>query len=220
MPAAVLWDLDGTIVDTEPVWLASEHALAARYGATWTDEDGYALVGNDLLESGRAIKQVMGLELSPEEIVVLLVAELAEHMRSGSLTWRPGAPELLAALHEAGVPQCLVTMSYRSIADGLVDRLPAGTFDAVITGDEVSHGKPHPEPYLAAARALGVDPTACVAIEDSTTGTRSAAAAGCAVLAVPNHVEIAPGDRISFTDTLAGLAPDDLLRLTDAPPLD
>lgn len=200
-PAAVLWDLDGTLVDTEPLWMAAETALAAEHGVTWTQEDGLALVGSDLMDSARTIEARIRSGLAPEEIVAHLVGEIAGAMRS-DLPWRPGAAELVRALADAGVPQALVTMSYREIAQPVVDLLP---FDAVVTGDSVSRGKPHPEPYLAAARALGVDAADCLAVEDSATGAASADAAGCVVLAVPHMVAVPDGPRRRLRTTLAGL---------------
>jgi HAD superfamily hydrolase (TIGR01509 family) len=119
--------------------------------------------------------------------------------------WRPGARELLEALRAEGVPSALVTMSWRSLADAVVAALPDGAFAVVVTGDEVAHGKPHPEPYRAAARLLGVEPEDCVAIEDSNTGAKSAVAAGCTVLCVPHHVPILEGERRVFVDSLRGL---------------
>jgi beta-phosphoglucomutase-like phosphatase (HAD superfamily) len=101
-------------------------------------------------------------------------------------------------------------MSYRRFVAPILDTLPPGTFEAVVTGDGVSQGKPHPEPYLKAAAALGVDPADTLAIEDSNTGARSAEAAGCTVLVVQNHVPVLPGDRRVFADTLVGLTLDDL----------
>jgi HAD superfamily hydrolase (TIGR01509 family) len=202
-PAAVLWDLDGTLVDTEPLWMAAETRLAARHGATWTEEDGLALVGSDLLDAARLIEARIRSGMTPEEIVDHLVHELGEAMRRDQ-PWRPGATELVGALADAGVPQALVTMSYRAIAEPVIEALP---FDAVVTGDEVEHGKPHPEPYLAAARALGVDPSDCLAVEDSATGAASADAAGCVVLVVPHMVPVPEGPRRVRRDSLAGLDP-------------
>ncbi|MFY0405389.1 HAD family hydrolase [Solicola sp. PLA-1-18] len=213
LPAAVLWDLDGTIVDTEPIWIAAEFDLARRHGAEWSDDDAMQLVGNDLLESGRYIKKRMDLDLEPEEIVADLIAAVLRHMESGDLQWRPGALELLAQLRSAGVLLGLVTMSWRSIVESLLPHLPEDVFDVVMTGDEVSAGKPDPEPYLAAARALGVDPRDCVAVEDSPTGARSAQAAGCHVLAVPHHVPVGEEDRRTVRQSLVGLTPQDLGRL-------
>lgn len=212
LPAAVLWDMDGTLVDTEPYWMATESALAEEYGATWTHEDAMHLVGNDLLTSGRYIKQRMGLPQSAEEIVEMLLDGVVARVQH-AVPWCPGARELLLALHDAGVPCGLVTMSYQRFVAPIVEHLPPETFRVIVTGDLVEYGKPHPEPYLTAAASLGVDPADCVAIEDSNTGATSAAAAGCRVLVVPNHVTVPAGERRVFRTSLEGLAPADLAAL-------
>jgi HAD superfamily hydrolase (TIGR01509 family) len=201
---AVLWDLDGTLVDTEPYWMATELALAEEHGATWTHDHALQLVGNDLLDSGRYIREVMGLEMSAEEIVDYLIDGVVTQVEQ-AVPWRPGAPELLAALQEADVPCGLVTMSYERLVAPILGGLPPETFRVIVTGDQVERGKPHPEPYLTAAAALGVAPGECVAIEDSNTGARSAEAAGCPVLVVENHVTVAPGPRRTFAPSLSGL---------------
>lgn len=202
--AAVLWDMDGTLVDTEPYWIATEYALAEEYGGTWSHELALELVGNDLLESGRFIAERMPLPLSPEEVVERLLDGVVARVEE-DVPWRPGARELLADLRAHGVPCALVTMSYERFVGPILAALPPGSFQVVVTGDQVTRGKPDPEPYLSAARLLGVAPGDCLAIEDSNTGCRSAESAGCTVLAVPNHVPLAPGERRVFADTLAGL---------------
>ncbi|MEP9383442.1 HAD family phosphatase [Nocardioides sp. KR10-350] len=209
---AVLWDMDGTLVDTEPYWIDTEFALAERYAATWTREDALALVGNDLLESGRYIKERMGLPHSPAEIVEELLDGVVERVRH-EVPWRPGARELLADLRTAGVRCGLVTMSYERFVAPILAHLPPETFAVIVTGDQVSFGKPHPEPYATAAAALGVRPEECLAIEDSGTGAQSAEAAGCAVLVVENHVPVPAGERRVFRDTLEGLTAGDLAAL-------
>jgi HAD superfamily hydrolase (TIGR01509 family) len=206
---AVLWDMDGTLVDTEPLWIASEYELAERSGATWSREHALNLVGWDLLDSGRYIRDHMGLEMEPEEVVQLMLDRVVAGVRDG-VDFRPGVLELLAEQRRAGVPAALVTMSYRSLAEAVVAGLPAGTFAAVVVGDEVGNGKPHPEPYLTAARLVGADPARCVAIEDSTTGATSAQAAGCRVLAVPHHVAVPPAPGRSVVPSLEGVRLADL----------
>jgi HAD superfamily hydrolase (TIGR01509 family) len=204
-PAAVLWDMDGTVVDTEPYWIESEFALAERHGGTWSREHALNLVGHDLLDSGRYIREHMGIDLDPAEIVEQLLDGVIEQIRV-AVPWRPGAVDLLEDLHAAGVPCALVTMSYRRFVDPILEALPEGLFTAVVTGDAVERGKPYPDPYLKAARLLGVDPADCLAIEDSNTGARSAESAGCVVLCVPNHVPVLEGERRVFADTLVGLS--------------
>lgn len=210
LPAAVLWDLDGTIVDTEPLWIDAEYDIARRNNAEWTEQDAMKLVGSDLLDSGRYIRERMDLTMTAEQVVDELVTVMAKRM-AGPVEWRPGALDLLADLREHGVPTALVTMSYRAITEPLLARLPSDTFDAVVVGDEVQYGKPHPEPYLAAARNLGIDPADCIAIEDSPTGAASAQAAGCLVLVIPNHVPVPVVPNRTSRDTLEGLGAGDLV---------
>jgi len=204
--------MDGTLVDTEPYWIETEFELAEKYGGTWSTEHALELVGSDLIESGRYIREHMGIDLEPSEIVEQLLDSVVARVEH-SVPWRRGAVELLASLHEADVPCALVTMSYRRFVVPILARLPEGTFAAVVTGDAVTHGKPHPEPYLKAAAELGVEPGVCLAIEDSNTGVRSAESAGCTVLVVPNHVPVLPGERRIFRDTLVDLTSTDLCRL-------
>ena len=204
--------MDGTLVDTEPYWIEVEYALVAEHGGTWSREHALNLVGNDLLVSGAYIREHGGVDLEPEEIVDRLLDGVVERI-SRQVPWRPGAVELLADLRAAGVPCGLVTMSYERFVAPVLEALPVGTFTAVVTGDAVTVGKPHPEPYLTAAGLLGVDPSACLAIEDSNTGAKSAVAAGCTVLVVPNHVPVLEGERRVFLDTLVGVTVDQLRSL-------
>ena len=191
-PAAVLWDMDGTLVDTEPYWIATEYALVAEYGGHWSDEHARSLVGFDLRDAAAVLRDRGRVDLPIDDIVNRLLDGVIERVRH-KVPWRPGARALLIALRKQQIPCALVTMSWSRFADAVVSALPPGSFDVVITGDEVTHGKPHPEPYLAAAAALGVQAKDCVAIEDSPTGVRSAVAAGCRTFAVPNVVDVPAG---------------------------
>ncbi|HEV7145531.1 MAG TPA: HAD family phosphatase [Pedococcus sp.] len=214
LPAAVLWDMDGTLVDTEPYWISAEHAIVEEAGGVWSDEYAHQLVGNDLLVSAQFIRDHSPVDLEPVQIIENLLERVIVQVRE-HVPWRPGAVELLTALGEQGVPSALVTMSWRSLAEAVVGALPEGTFAAVVTGDEVEHGKPHPEPYLAAATALGVAVEDCVAIEDSPTGVRSAVAAGVPTLAVPHIVPVPVTVGAVQVPNLQGLEPRDLLALFD-----
>ena len=212
-PAAVLWDMDGTLVDTEPYWMKAEWEVVSRHGGTWSKEHALAVVGADLLDAGAYIRENGPVPLTPHEIVELLLDSVVDSIRE-EIPWRPGARELLDEVRMSSTPSALVTMSWRRFADPVVQALPAGSFDTVVVGDDVERGKPHPDPYLLAAQRLGVDPRDCLAIEDSPTGVASALAAGCTVLAVPNHVEVPePSDvdgRFLRRDSLAGLRHADL----------
>nr|WP_281385864.1 HAD family phosphatase [Nocardioides luti] len=196
-----MWDMDGTLVDTEPYWIDVEFEIAERHGGTWSKQHALNLVGNDLLESGRYIREHMGIDRSPEQIVEELLDGVVDRVRQ-AVPWQPGALELLTSLRESGVPCALVTMSYERFVAPILGHLPAETFRVIVTGDTVELGKPHPEPYLTAAAALGLRPEQCLAIEDSNTGAKSAEAAGCTVLVVENHVPVLDGPRRVFRDTL------------------
>lgn len=216
LPAAVLWDMDGTIVDTEPYWIDAEYDIVEAHGGTWSHEHAKALVGSDLLDSGAYIRDHGGVDREPVEIVEMLLDRVVARIQV-EVPWRPGARELLADLRSAGVPTALVTMSWRRFADEVVRCLPEGSFDAVVVGDDVQFGKPHPEPYLTGARLLGVDPEHCLAIEDSPTGVRSAIDAGCRVLGVPHVVDIPVFDdsenRLTLARTLDGMSVQSLREL-------
>jgi HAD superfamily hydrolase (TIGR01509 family) len=208
-PAAVLWDMDGTLVDTEPYWIECEYELVAEFGGSWNDEKAHSMVGNDLRVSAAILRDEGGVDLPIDDIVNRLLDGVVARVQR-KVPWRPGARDTLTALRKAGIPCALVTMSWTRFADAVVKTLPPGTFDVVITGDEVTHGKPHPEPYLTAANRLGVRAKDCVAIEDSPTGVRSAVAAGCRTFAIPNVVDIPDGRGYTVVRSLRELDPREL----------
>jgi HAD superfamily hydrolase (TIGR01509 family) len=197
LPAAVLWDMDGTLVDTEPYWMETEWALAERHGGAWSTEHALNLVGKALLDSGVYIRRHMGIDLSPEQIVDELLDGVVERVRR-EVPWRPGGRELLRDLRASGVPCALVTMSWMRFVEPILEHLPPDTFGAVVTGDRVELGKPHPEPYLRAAAELGVDPKRCAVVGDIGADVEAAQAAGARGVLVPTprtrreEVEAAP----------------------------
>src|SRR4051794_39563716 len=148
--------MDGTIVDTEPYWIAAEYELVDSHGGTWTPELALSLVGNALLDSAEVLR-ANGVDLAPEVIVEHLLDEVIRGCQR-VIPWRPGAQRLLAELGRAGVPCGLVTMSYLRLAETVTAGLPPGSFATLVTGDQVRDGKPHPEAYLLAAERLGADP--------------------------------------------------------------
>jgi HAD superfamily hydrolase (TIGR01509 family) len=210
VPAAVLWDMDGTLIDSEPYWIAAEIELCAKFGVAWTHEDGLQLVGNSL-EFSAAILRERGVLLPPEDIITHLVGRVTVQVRENT-PWMQDAFDLLNAVLAAGIPCALVTMSYKQLADALLARVPEA-FAVVVTGDEVSRGKPDPEAYLLAAKRLGVDVTKCVAIEDSNAGVGSALASGARTIGVRRHVEVPAQPELSRVASLAGMTVDDLRRI-------
>lgn len=208
LPAAVLWDMDGTLIDTEPDWMAAETALLARFGRSWTAEQGLTLVGSGLEDSARVLQE-HGARLEVPVIVDTLTDLVLERLRQ-RMPWRPGALELLAAVRDAGVPTALVTMSVRRMAEAVAAAVPFPAFDLIVSGSDVTHPKPHPEAYLRAAAGLGVPIADAVAIEDSAPGLASAVAAGATVIGVANVVALPGGSRWTLWPTLAGRSLDDL----------
>jgi HAD superfamily hydrolase (TIGR01509 family) len=175
-PAAVLLDMDGTLVDSEPAWEQAIHELVARFGLRWGPQDDLDIVGAAIPAVGALLVE-RGAGWDSPRIEQWLHERVAE-IQAGHVPWRPGARQLLEGLVAAGVPTALVTMSYRSLALRVADAAPEGALRVVVAGDDVMHGKPDPEAYLTAARLLGVVATRCVAVEDSVTGISAALASG------------------------------------------
>ena len=207
-PAAVLWDMDGTLIDSEHYWLSSEQELAESWGAQWTAEDGEKLIGMSLYESTEIVKEKLGIDISPDEITEILTNSVTLKLEK-EIIWRPGVLELMADLQAKGIKTALVTMSMRRMALSVAERLPTGHFDVVVAGDDVTRGKPHPEPYLRAAELLGVDIRDCVAIEDSLTGLTSAEASGAIAIGIPNIVLLPEQEGRIIWPTLLGLTAED-----------
>lgn len=208
--AAVLWDMDGTLVDTEPYWMASEVALIESFGGTWSHEQALQLVGMGLEDSAR-ILQDAGVRMSVHDIVDHLTDAVTSRLATDGVPFRPGAKELLADLREAGIKTGLVTMSLRRMALSVVDLIEFEAFDVVIAGDDSTRPKPYPDPYLQAFDALGVTPEQSVAIEDSPNGLRSAVASGAAVIGVPLMVSITGAGAHAVWPSLDGVTADDLV---------
>jgi HAD superfamily hydrolase (TIGR01509 family) len=201
--------MDGTLIDSEHYWLASEQELAAEHGATWGPTDGLDLVGMSLHESSLVIKQRIGSDLEPEAIVNRLTNEVVARLNN-HVPWRPGAKELLLELRERGIRTALVTMSLNRMAMSVVDALTKDfdgqvPFDLVLGGDDVPRGKPHPDPYLIAAERLGVAIEDCIAIEDSLNGLVSAEASGAKSIGVPNVVALPERPGRTIWPTLEGI---------------
>lgn len=215
-PAAVLWDMDGTLIDTEPLWIAAETELVASFGGTWTHEDGLSLVGGPMTQAA-SVLQARGVDLPAGEIIDFLNARVAAGV-AASTPWQPGARELLEALASAGVRMALVTSSFEVLAEPFARA--AGCFEVVVAGDRVREPKPSPEPYLTAAAALGVPVERCVAVEDSRSGIASAVAAGARVLAVEVLVPVEARPGLSRVRGLDAVTVADLARIAAGETLD
>ncbi len=207
--SAVLWDMDGTLIDTEPFWIAAETELVEAHGGVWTHEDGLRMVGSSMTVSAGILRS-RGVDLPDDEIAAFLNSRVAAGVAAG-VPWQPGAERLLKDLKAAGVPMALVTSSFRVLAEPFAAVAPF--FDVVVAGDDVSRPKPDPEPYLRAAEALGVDVARCVALEDSRSGIASAVASGARVVAVEVMQPVEPRPGLSRVASLDDLTIEDLARV-------
>lgn len=206
--AGVLWDMDGTLVDSEKLWDVALYEAAEWLGGKLTEQQRLTLVGSNMDATAAYLLEVTGQEPTAGRI-----AETGEWIRARTarlfddeLPWRPGAREALTAVRAAGLACALVTSTERSLTELALNTIGREFFDVTVCGDEVDGlNKPLPEPYLRAARLLGVAPERCVAVEDSVPGTESAVAAGCVVLVVPNDVAVDPGERRVFRESLVGV---------------
>jgi HAD superfamily hydrolase (TIGR01509 family) len=209
---AVLFDMDGVLVDSEPVWYDVETALVERMGGRWSPADQAKCIGGTVDWFCRYVIELTGSDRTPEDVEAEVLASMAARF-ADALTVHEGALDLVDAVRARGARTALVTSSYRALVDPALGWLGAERFDAVITGDEVTRGKPHPEPYLTACEVLGVPPDRAVVIEDAPSGIAAAEAAGCAVVAVPSVAPIEPAPRRFVMDRIGDIDPDWLLGL-------
>jgi HAD superfamily hydrolase (TIGR01509 family) len=212
---AVLFDMDGTLVDSEKLWDVSMRELYARFGGVMTPEVRGATVGGSAESVIKLVFADLGLPPDPQEMadVADWLHEITGDLFDAGLPWCDGARELLEELAAADVPMALVTNTRRALTERALNSIGRHYFTVSVCGDEVPSGKPAPDPYRQAAALLGLDPAHCLAIEDSVTGAASAEGAGCPVLVVPNDVEVPAGPRRRHARTLAEIDLDGLRRV-------
>ncbi len=205
--AAILSDMDVTMVDTEPLWFNTEVLMMANYGLEWTEQDQIHCHGvssdqvaqymaGRIEESGQRAPTAAELD---DRFLEIMLEQFGHSMPSP----QDGIIELLADVKDHDIPRALVTSSPRPLMKQVVRELAAGLFDATVSADDVEHRKPDPSPYLQAAELLGVDPSECIAIEDSPTGMASALAAGTFVVGVDHMGQLQPGPRRVIVDSLS-----------------
>ena len=199
---AVMFDMDGLLVDSEPLWFEAEGTVMARLGGSWLPADQHMLVGGSMPSTVKYLLSKGTRTAEPAAVAGWLADAMVDLIRSGPLPVLPGALELLAEVAAAGLPYALVTSSEPVVMDAVLARL-AIQFPVTVCAADVAHAKPDPEGYLLAAAKLGADPRRCVALEDSPNGVAAAEAAGYRTVAVPSVVPVSarPGGM-----TLAGLA--------------
>lgn len=208
-PRAVLLDMDGTLIDSEPIWFDTEVAVLAAHGYRLGPEHRQHVMGKPAPVSTAYLLRVSGVPLTAAELDVLITDAVVERLREG-VDLMPGAKQLLTELDAAGVPAALVSASTRRIVDASLGSIGPEHFAYTVSGDDVTRNKPNPDPYLRAADLIGVDPEHCVVIEDTPTGAAAGLAAGCLVVGVPHEVPIPAAPRLT---TVRSLLDVDLARL-------
>lgn len=186
--------MDGTLVDTEGLWLDAEIEVMEGLGASWTADDQAYCLGGPLERVTAYMRERSGSDLPADDIGEVLLDAMELRLRQSPPAWRPGAMPLLAQCLDLNMPTALVSASWarliRAVADRIEQDFGTSPFSVVVAGDDVTNSKPHPEPYREAARLLGVDTRACLALEDSPTGVTSARDAGCRVVAIPHLASV------------------------------
>lgn len=212
---AVLFDMDGTLVDSEKLWDISLAALYEHHGGRLTPQVRASMVGGSAEDTIRTVYTDLGLELDPAAMAESdrWLHDYTAELFDGGLPWCDGARELLEALAAEGLPMALVTNTQRALTERALNSIGRHYFSVSVCGDEVAVGKPAPDPYRRAATLLGLPPSECLAIEDSVTGTTAAESAGCPVLVVPNDVEVPAGHRRAHVNSLTGLGVADLRKV-------
>lgn len=203
MPAAVLFDMDGTLVDTEHVWLEVAGQVAADHGRPLVPDDMEHVLGRPIGYTAAYLHRT-GADGTLEDLAHRLDTAFTEGV-SRQITPRPGVRGLLRELARVGVPTAIVSASERGVVDLVMDALGREFFTCSVAEGEASASKPAPDPYLAAAALLGVDPRQCIAVEDTPLGVSAAEAAGCAVLAVPSTLPIENAYRRTVAPSLRGI---------------
>jgi HAD superfamily hydrolase (TIGR01509 family) len=202
---AVLFDMDGLLVDSEPLWFETEVEVMARLGAPWSKEDQEQLLGGSMAKTAAYLLSRAARPVSTEQVIRWMTDGMLKRAAEGRIEIQPGARELVAEVAASGIPYALVTSSEREFAAAVM----TGTgfdFPIRVTGEDVERSKPAPDPYLLGARLLGARPERCVALEDSPTGVASATAAGCRVVAVPSLVDIPAADGRLVVKSLADVS--------------
>jgi HAD superfamily hydrolase (TIGR01509 family) len=212
---AVLFDMDGTLVDSEKLWDISLAGLYEHLGGRLTPEVRVSMVGGSAEDTMRTVYTDLGLELDPVAMTdsIRWLHDYTAELFDNGLPWCDGAQDLLEALAAEGTPMALVTNTQRALTDRALNSIGRQYFSATVCGDEVPQGKPAPDAYVRAAALLDLPPSACLAIEDSVTGTAAAEGAGCPVLVVPNDVAVPRGPRRRHISSLTGVAVGDLYRV-------
>lgn len=205
--AAVLWDMDGTLIDSEPIWIQQEYELMASLGVTWSDEDAIHCVGGPMTRVDTYMRSKLDAATQslfpPMALTEQLLLRMADQMSEG-VDFAPGAGNLLKEFRTLGVKQGLVSASSRTLVDAAINSIGADFFEITISDNDVELSKPSPEGYFKAAAQMGVDIKECLILEDSITGTTAAIESGAFVIGIPHVAKLPTGPKVVHIDSLEG----------------
>lgn len=206
--SAVLWDMDGTLIDSEPIWIKQEHELMQSLGVVWSDADAIHCVGGPMTRVDAFMRSKLDEAqqklFPPMALTEQLLLRMADQMNQG-VDFAPGAQDLLKELKAMGIKQGLVSASSRTLVDAALNSIGPGYFEVTISDNDVVNSKPHPEGYLLAASKLGVEIEDCLILEDSITGTTAAINSGAYVVGIPHVAKLPTGPKVVHVDTLLGI---------------
>lgn len=203
LPWGILFDMDGTLTDTEKLWFQAETEVLGELGRPWRAGDEMDIIGLNLIDAATHLATMLEIDIEPAELGWMLTERVAAIGREQGMPWRPGAYEILELVARLGIPSALVTASHMAFAQLALEQAPAGTLEVAVTGDQTLIGKPDPDPYLMGIERLGVPAERTLAFEDSVHGLTSALAAGCVTVGVPLKVDISGVDGAILIDSLA-----------------
>ena len=198
--SAAFFDMDGLFLDSEPQWHQSQQEICARYSYSWDDDDQRICIGGPLSRVGDYISDICAHDMSGPEVVEELTQMMLVKLSSKAILMR-GAFDAVERVRQV-MPVALVSASPRILMDAALTTLPKDFFQFTISADDVTRTKPFPDPYLEAAKRMGVEPGSCVVFEDSLTGIASAKSAACAVVAVPHYVDVALAPKVRVVNSL------------------
>jgi HAD superfamily hydrolase (TIGR01509 family) len=208
--SAILFDMDGTLIDSEPLWLKAEIEVMAEVGCHWDEQDQINCLGGPAERTERYMQE-RSQNIKPYGYFINRLHEVMRARITNELDLIPNALSLLKECKDAGIKTALVTASSRDLMTIVLKRFPIGTFDVVVSGDDVEKSKPDPAPYLLAAKQLSVDISKCLVLEDSLTGVQSGLSSGAKVIGIPHLVQMSEHPNLRVISSLDEITLSDIL---------
>ncbi len=208
--SAILFDMDGTLIDSEPLWLKAEIEVMAEVGCHWDEQDQINCLGGPAERTERYMQE-RSQNIKPYGYFINRLHEVMRARITNELDLIPNALTLLKECKDAGIKTALVTASSRDLMTIVLKRFPPGTFDVVVSGDDVEKSKPDPAPYLLAAKQLSVDILKCLVLEDSLTGVQSGLSSGAKVIGIPHLVQMSDHPNLRVISSLDEITLSDIL---------